>query len=1026
MPFTASHRKQDKLAVSRVTPTPRRARRAHPCGDRARTRSTTAAFLALARAICSRYQLAPQPAYAAFARSRGVDGAHLPARVEDIPAVPAAAFKEARLAAFAPAETALWFETSGTTRRRAAAGTSCPPPALRSRAAGVVRPLHAGRRRAAALPQPRARSARAPAQLARLHDGRRWRASAATAAAAGTCAATRSTWTAFVRDVERGARRRRRRVRRDDRVRARRTARRAGRSAAAARRFRPARASWRPAASRAARASSNATSSTRDAPRRSACRTSRHRRRIRHDRAVRAVLRCAAVARADERRIKAAAALAAAGRRGGDGPRAAATGIVGAIRHIDCANRGSAIAIETEDLARCVGGGLVLLGREQGAELRGCSLDAETLLARLGVSAGALRALPARRIVAARRRRGRTLERRRFPAARARDRRDRSAPGLHHAGRRLRARPAVRRHHARRARSGDRRRTRLRSTRSTASSREPARPAAWARGVDRVTIVSSDTTIGVAIVPALLRALRQVRRDGERPQRRARGARSSRRWPKSSPSSRGRDRARLDRRRRPGRGRAARRCRRRRRLRRRRGAAGDPRALRRRCAFVPFGHRASIGYARRAPTLAAIDDALAAARSRATRCCTTAKAVSRCTRCSSKRDGDATLARFGALLAEACERGRDRVSGRHARAGSARRRCGVPEPAAFRAANGAAPRCTRARRRDASSSTRRATTPPPFCRGVMPVIAVALRRRRRGVRRRAARCRCKRSASSAPTTRARRRSPRASARCASRRSARCRIRRSAAITAARARIADFVRWIDRAMSAEPAYDRRASSRRSPARARASSPRALARYEAPGVTYLGDDYPGLVGARARRAGHRRRRQPLSRPDLGVRRRHDRSHQPRRVARRRRASRNARCTAWATSIRPRSSAQLLEALAALAPGELRKTYLATRGAEAIEFALKTALLATGKPRVLAFRARTTASRWARSRSPASRSSANRSRRSSRSARPSCRIPARAATARRALDAVRAALARDPRSARWCSSRSRAAAA
>jgi hypothetical protein len=31
----------------------------------------------------------------------------------------------------------------------------------------------------------------------------------------------------------------------------------------------------------------------------------------------------------------------------------------------------------------------------------------------------------------------------------------------------------------------------------------PGAPAAWARGVDRVTIVSSDTTIGVAIVPAL-------------------------------------------------------------------------------------------------------------------------------------------------------------------------------------------------------------------------------------------------------------------------------------------------------------------------------------------------------------------------------------------------------------------------------------------------------------------------------------------------------------------------------------------
>jgi 4-aminobutyrate aminotransferase-like enzyme len=48
------------------------------------------------------------------------------------------------------------------------------------------------------------------------------------------------------------------------------------------------------------------------------------------------------------------------------------------------------------------------------------------------------------------------------------------------------------------------------------------------------------------------------------------------------------------------------------------------------------------------------------------------------------------------------------------------------------------------------------------------------------------------------------------------------------------------------------------------------------------------------------------------------------------------------------------RLLARLAELAPGELEKTYLATSGAEAVEFALKTALLATGKPRVLAYHA------------------------------------------------------------------------
>jgi len=48
-----------------------------------------------------------------------------------------------------------------------------------------------------------------------------------------------------------------------------------------------------------------------------------------------------------------------------------------------------------------------------------------------------------------------------------------------------------------------------------------------------------------------------------------------------------------------------------------------------------------------------------------------------------------------------------------------------------------------------------------------------------------------------------------------------------------------------------------------------------------------------------------------------------------------------------------ALLLERLAALAPGDLQKTYLTTGGAEAIEFALKTALLATGKSRFVAYR-------------------------------------------------------------------------
>ncbi len=56
-------------------------------------------------------------------------------------------------------------------------------------------------------------------------------------------------------------------------------------------------------------------------------------------------------------------------------------GIVGALVHVDLANRPSCVAIQTEDLGVATGGGIVLIGREQGAELRGCSLDAEQLRA---------------------------------------------------------------------------------------------------------------------------------------------------------------------------------------------------------------------------------------------------------------------------------------------------------------------------------------------------------------------------------------------------------------------------------------------------------------------------------------------------------------------------------------------------------------------------------------------------------------------------------------------------------------------
>jgi hypothetical protein len=63
------------------------------------------------------------------------------------------------------------------------------------------------------------------------------------------------------------------------------------------------------------------------------------------------------------------------------GPDGAAlpNGTVGALAHVDLANRSSCIAIRTEDLGVQFDEGLVLIGREQGASLRGCSLDAEDL-----------------------------------------------------------------------------------------------------------------------------------------------------------------------------------------------------------------------------------------------------------------------------------------------------------------------------------------------------------------------------------------------------------------------------------------------------------------------------------------------------------------------------------------------------------------------------------------------------------------------------------------------------------------------
>ena len=60
--------------------------------------------------------------------------------------------------------------------------------------------------------------------------------------------------------------------------------------------------------------------------------------------------------------------------------REARAGRAGILRHIDLANRGSVLAVQTEDLGRSVAGGFELLGRAKGAELRGCSLTYEEFI----------------------------------------------------------------------------------------------------------------------------------------------------------------------------------------------------------------------------------------------------------------------------------------------------------------------------------------------------------------------------------------------------------------------------------------------------------------------------------------------------------------------------------------------------------------------------------------------------------------------------------------------------------------------
>jgi 4-aminobutyrate aminotransferase-like enzyme len=126
---------------------------------------------------------------------------------------------------------------------------------------------------------------------------------------------------------------------------------------------------------------------------------------------------------------------------------------------------------------------------------------------------------------------------------------------------------------------------------------------------------------------------------------------------------------------------------------------------------------------------------------------------------------------------------------------------------------------------------------------------------------------------------------------------------------------------------------------------------IARFEARGVTYVGDDYP-VAWAEAHGAlvtdvdGNRYLDLTAAFGVAAVG--HTNEHVRDAIA-----TQAARLIHGMGDVHPPDvKADLLERLAAIAPGDCSQTYLGSNGGDAIEFALKTALLATGRPRALAF--------------------------------------------------------------------------
>jgi Acyl-protein synthetase, LuxE len=338
------------------------------------------AFLALARDLFA-YQVAHNAPYAAFARAAGFGAGRLPERIEEIPAVPAAAFKEARLATFPPHETAVAFETSGTTRERPGRH-ELPTTRLYEAAllASFDRMLLADGARLRYLnlvPDPRERPHSSLGYMMRtvarergdgatgwyLHgdelDTAAFVRNAERASADGVPVCVATTAFALVALLD-ALRERRAALALPPGSRIMETGGFKGRTRVVERAELYAQASALLGvptdAIVAEYGMTELSSQYYDA--------FGSRARI-------------------EPRVKVAPPWLRAIVVDGEG-RPLPHGVVGAIRHVDLANRGSVIAVETEDLGALVEDGLVLLGRDQGAELRGCSLDAETLLARRG------------------------------------------------------------------------------------------------------------------------------------------------------------------------------------------------------------------------------------------------------------------------------------------------------------------------------------------------------------------------------------------------------------------------------------------------------------------------------------------------------------------------------------------------------------------------------------------------------------------------------------------------------------------